>query len=106
MTQRCSLMRFPAIAGPAWRTILIAAMGEELTPEERETFAMLTGGREREPDLRQRAHQQQLEEDIDGEPGQRSRVRSDRGRAEGRERTVGSRQAILHLRTGGQVGGP
>ncbi len=32
----------------AWRTVLIAAMGEALTDEERETFARLTG-REREP---------------------------------------------------------
>jgi hypothetical protein len=32
----------------AWRVILIAAMGEPLTDEERETFARLTG-REREP---------------------------------------------------------
>jgi hypothetical protein len=33
----------------AWRTILIAAMGEELTSEERELFAKLTGGRDHEP---------------------------------------------------------
>jgi hypothetical protein len=47
----------PAVLGDAlpreswssWRTLLIAAMGEELTPEEREVFAKLTGGREREP---------------------------------------------------------
>jgi hypothetical protein len=39
----------PGDSWAAWRTILIAAMGEELTPEERETFAKLTGGREREP---------------------------------------------------------
>jgi hypothetical protein len=38
-----------AIHGTAWRTILIAAMGEELTSEEREVFAKLTGGRDHEP---------------------------------------------------------
>ena len=27
----------------AWRTLIIAAMGEELTDEERETFTRLTG---------------------------------------------------------------
>ena len=32
----------------AWRTILIASMGEPLTDDERETFTHLTG-REREP---------------------------------------------------------
>jgi hypothetical protein len=32
-----------------WRTLLIAAMGEPLTDDERETFKRLTGGREREP---------------------------------------------------------
>jgi hypothetical protein len=32
----------------AWRALLIAAMGEELTEEEREIFRKLTG-REREP---------------------------------------------------------
>jgi hypothetical protein len=40
-----------ALAGDswaAWRTILVAAMGEALTDEERATFAKLTG-REREP---------------------------------------------------------
>jgi hypothetical protein len=40
-----------AIPGPswlAWRTLLIAAMGEALTDEERELFTALTG-REREP---------------------------------------------------------
>jgi hypothetical protein len=31
-----------------WRSLLIASMGEELTPDEREVFTALTG-REREP---------------------------------------------------------
>jgi hypothetical protein len=39
----------PGESWSSWRTLLIAAMGEELTPEEREVFAKLTGGREREP---------------------------------------------------------
>jgi hypothetical protein len=39
----------PGDSWAAWRTILIAAMGEELTSEEREVFAKLTGGRDREP---------------------------------------------------------
>jgi len=39
----------PGDSFSAWRTILIAAMGEELMVEEREVFAKLTGGREREP---------------------------------------------------------
>jgi hypothetical protein len=39
----------PGDSWSAWRTILIACMGEELTPDEREVFAKLTGGREREP---------------------------------------------------------
>jgi hypothetical protein len=34
----------------AWRTLLIGAMGEELTPEERDVFAKFTGGRDREPE--------------------------------------------------------
>jgi hypothetical protein len=33
----------------SWRTLLIAICGEELTPEERQTFRDLTGGREVEP---------------------------------------------------------
>ena len=33
----------------AWRTLLIASMGEELTDEERATFSRLTGGHEVEP---------------------------------------------------------
>ena len=33
----------------AWRTMLIAAMGEPLLDDERQVFAELTGGREREP---------------------------------------------------------
>jgi hypothetical protein len=33
----------------AWRTLLIAAMGEPLLDDERPIFAELTGGREREP---------------------------------------------------------
>jgi hypothetical protein len=33
----------------AWRTLLIAAMGEALDSDERELFKQLTGGREREP---------------------------------------------------------
>jgi hypothetical protein len=33
----------------AWRTMLIAAMGEALTDDEREVWRELTGGREREP---------------------------------------------------------
>ena len=40
-----------AIAGASWsswRTLLIAAMGEELREDEREIFSKLTG-REREP---------------------------------------------------------
>jgi hypothetical protein len=39
----------PGHSWAAWRTILIAAMGEELTPDERAVFARLTGGRECEP---------------------------------------------------------
>ena len=39
----------PGDSWAAWRTILIAAMGEELTSEEREVFAKLTGGRDHEP---------------------------------------------------------
>ena len=35
----------PGDSFSAWRTILIAAMGEELMVEEREVFAKLTGGR-------------------------------------------------------------
>jgi hypothetical protein len=38
----------PGASWSAWRTILIAAMGEELTESEREVFAKLTG-REKEP---------------------------------------------------------
>jgi hypothetical protein len=33
----------------AWRTMLLAAVGEELTTSEREVFKALTGGREHEP---------------------------------------------------------
>ena len=33
----------------AWRTLLVAMMGEQLTDDEREVFKSLTGGREREP---------------------------------------------------------
>jgi hypothetical protein len=33
----------------SWRVLLIALMGEALTPDERSIFAELTGGREREP---------------------------------------------------------
>jgi hypothetical protein len=33
----------------AWRTVLIAAMGEKLTPAERKIFARLSGGRAAEP---------------------------------------------------------
>jgi hypothetical protein len=43
-----------ALAGDSWRgwrTLLIAAMGEELTDDEREVFRQLTG-REREPGVR------------------------------------------------------
>ena len=43
-----------AIAGDSWRswrTLLIAAMGEELREDEREIFRQLTG-REREPPQR------------------------------------------------------
>ncbi len=36
----------------AWRTVLIAAMGEELTEDERALFKELTGGREHEPGQR------------------------------------------------------
>lgn len=36
----------------AWRTVLIAAMGEVLTDDERVLFRELTGGREREPGVR------------------------------------------------------
>jgi hypothetical protein len=32
-----------------WRTLLVAAMGEPLTDEERLLFKKITGGREREP---------------------------------------------------------
>src|SRR6516162_8285956 len=39
----------PGDSWAAWRTILIAAMGEELTSEERAVFAKLTGGRDHEP---------------------------------------------------------
>jgi hypothetical protein len=39
----------PGESWSAWRTILIAAMGEPLTDEERAVFAKLTGGREKEP---------------------------------------------------------
>jgi hypothetical protein len=38
----------PGASWASWRILLIAAMGEELTAAERETFAGLTG-REREP---------------------------------------------------------
>jgi len=38
----------PGDSWSAWRTILIASMGEELTPDERAVFSKLTG-REREP---------------------------------------------------------
>src|SRR5262249_19179158 len=44
-----------SLAGDSWRTwriLLIAAMGEALTDDERETFKRLTGGREREPGRR------------------------------------------------------
>jgi hypothetical protein len=37
-----------ALPGPswrAWRTLLIACMGEKLTPAERKTFEQLTGRR-------------------------------------------------------------
>ena len=43
-----------ALAGDswaAWRTLLLAAMGEALTDEERQIFKQLTG-REREPNTR------------------------------------------------------
>src|SRR5215467_6023362 len=39
----------PGDSWKAWRIILIAAMGEPLTNDERPTFTALTGGREREP---------------------------------------------------------
>jgi hypothetical protein len=39
----------PGESWSAWRTLLIAAMGEPLLPEEREVFTKLTGGREHEP---------------------------------------------------------
>jgi hypothetical protein len=39
----------PGDSWAAWRIILIAAMGEELTDDERVIFTKLTGGREREP---------------------------------------------------------
>jgi hypothetical protein len=41
-----------ALPGPswaAWRTLLLAIVGEELLPDEREIFKNLTGGREIEP---------------------------------------------------------
>jgi hypothetical protein len=38
----------PGASWASWRVLLIAAMGEELTEAERETFAALTG-REKEP---------------------------------------------------------
>jgi hypothetical protein len=39
----------PGDTWAVWRTILIAVVGEELTPEERIIFASVTGGREIEP---------------------------------------------------------
>jgi hypothetical protein len=39
----------PCDSWKAWRIILIAAMGEALTDDERPTFTALTGGREHEP---------------------------------------------------------
>jgi hypothetical protein len=39
----------PGESWASWRVLLIAIVGEELTPEERETFKNLTGGREFEP---------------------------------------------------------
>jgi hypothetical protein len=39
----------PGESWSAWRTMLIAIMGEELRPDEREVFTELTGGREAEP---------------------------------------------------------
>jgi hypothetical protein len=39
----------PGDSWKAWRIILIAAMGEALTNDERPTFTALTGGREHEP---------------------------------------------------------
>ena len=39
----------PGDSWASWRLLLIAAAGEELTPEERETFKILTGGREYKP---------------------------------------------------------
>lgn len=39
----------PGESWAAWRIILTALMGEELTAEEREVWTELTGGREREP---------------------------------------------------------
>jgi hypothetical protein len=39
----------PGPSWSAWRTILIAAMGEPLTDDERPVFTALTGGREHEP---------------------------------------------------------
>ena len=44
-----------ALAGESWRawgTLLIAAMGEALTADERPLFTQLTGGREHEPGQR------------------------------------------------------
>jgi hypothetical protein len=39
----------PGDSWAAWRVILIAAMGEELTSDEREIFGKFTGGRDHEP---------------------------------------------------------
>jgi len=36
----------------AWRTLLVAAMGEPLDADERELFKSITGGREHEPGQR------------------------------------------------------
>jgi hypothetical protein len=39
----------PGESWRCWRILLIAIVGEELTPDEREVFAKLTGGRQVEP---------------------------------------------------------